>query len=130
MRKLKFIRCPSCIQVDSKPFLCNPNSYLALIRCVMASHRISDIQRKTLKILHLICERFGDNHQPVPATKLFEMVAANTQHTLAASNYRTSCHTLVSSGLLEPFRNPTTSRLSFRLTSAGKAMAKEIYDEK
>ena len=95
----------------------------------MASHRISDIQRKTLLILHLISERNGDNPPPVPATKLFEMVSANTQHTLAASNYRISCHTLVSSGLLEQYRNPKTARLAFKITQDGKLLAIQYLEK-
>lgn len=96
----------------------------------MSSRRISDIQRKTLKLLYLISERDGDDHLPVPATALYKMVAANTQHTVAGSNYRTSCHTLVSAGLLNQYRHPKTVRLAFKLTSAGKQLAKDIYDEK
>ncbi|WP_434523830.1 chromosome segregation protein ParM [Photorhabdus asymbiotica] len=95
----------------------------------MVSRRISDIQRKTLKILHLISEREGDNHYPIPATALFKMVSVNTQHTIAASNYRTSCHTLVKRGLLSQYRNTKTARLAYKLTPDGKQQAKGICDK-
>ncbi|MDC9590720.1 chromosome segregation protein ParM [Xenorhabdus sp. XENO-10] len=95
----------------------------------MTSRRISDIQRKTLKILYWLNVREGINHLPVPTTALFKMVAKNTQHTIAASNYRTSCHTLVERGILNQYRNPKTARLAVDLTPYGTQLAKEICDK-
>ncbi|WP_340615851.1 chromosome segregation protein ParM [Xenorhabdus entomophaga] len=95
----------------------------------MTDHRISDIQKKTLKILYWLNERQGEDHLPVPATALFEMVSKNMQHTIAASNYRKSCRTLVERGILNQYRHPKTLRLAYKLTPDGKEQAKKICDK-
>lgn len=95
------------------------------MREVNKSPRLSGIQRMTLRLLLAVEQR---NVEPVPATKLFDMVECHRTSSTYKSNYRKSCHTLVDHGLIERHRSRSL-QLAFRLTDAGRVVAIEVEVE-
>lgn len=89
-------------------------------------YRLSSIQRLTLRLL-LGVERRGVT-APVPSTRLFEMVESNRSYSTYPGNFRKSCHTMASNGLINVYRNASL-KMAFKLTEGGRLVAEEIEAE-
>ena len=86
--------------------------------------RLSAIQKDVLYILFSIEAR--RRFDPVPGMKLLEMLNLTRSKEINDRNFRISCHTLVTHGLLSKYRS-STLMLAFTLTTDGRDKAKEIY---
>ncbi|MFM5095054.1 chromosome segregation protein ParM [Aeromonas rivipollensis] len=86
--------------------------------------RISTLQQDTLFTLYAIEQRGITS--PIPGVKLQGMINAARSPAVYLNNFRVSCHTLVSHGLLEKYRGGSLE-LAFRLTDAGRERAREIF---
>lgn len=86
--------------------------------------RLSATQKDVLYILFSIEAR--GRFDPVPGMKLLELLNLTRSSEVHDKNFRTSCHTLVTNGLLDKYRS-STLMLAFKLTADGREKANEIY---
>jgi DNA-binding MarR family transcriptional regulator len=90
--------------------------------------RLSSIQKDTLFVLLAI--RDNGVTKPIPCTNLLSLLNQSRQKQVAASNFRTSCNTLVDNGLLHKYRNPKNLTQAYSLTDAGIELARKIAKER
>ncbi|PHM37578.1 chromosome segregation protein ParM [Xenorhabdus mauleonii] len=88
--------------------------------------RLSAIQKDVMFVLVDLTERKKINN-PIRAMKLLGMLNSIRVTPIAASNFRTSCHTLTKHGLLIGFRDNRSLQLSFTLSETGRRLASQIY---
>lgn len=86
--------------------------------------RLSATQKDVLYILFAIEAR--GKFDPVPCMTLLAMLNLTRSSEVHDRNFRTSCHTLVTNGLLSKYRS-STLMLAFTLTADGREKAKDIY---
>lgn len=87
--------------------------------------RLSAIQKDVLFLLVSIEAR--GNGQPVPVTKLLQMMNGVRTKKVFATNFRASCHTLYGRQLVREYRNER-HHLALVLTERGRAYAEEIVE--
>ncbi len=86
--------------------------------------RLSATQKDVLYIL--FCIEARGRFDPVPGMTLLEILNRTRSTEVHDTNFRTSCHTLVTNGLLSKYRS-SSLLLAFTLTADGREKAKDIY---
>jgi hypothetical protein len=89
--------------------------------------RLSLIQKDILFLLYHI-QHSGRGH-PVYGMHLLAMINEGRDVNIEDRNFRVSCHTLESNGLIAMYRNPSL-KLFWRLTPIGEEKAKPIHQQR
>lgn len=89
--------------------------------------RLSATQKDVLFVLYGMQLREMD--RIVQGMQLLALLNNNRGSDIHASNFRTSCNTLVEHGLLRRYRN-SALKLAFSLTETGAETGNKLYDER
>lgn len=89
--------------------------------------RLSIVHKEILLILYANVIR-GGKTEPIGAIELFTKVNDSRPRPVPVTHFRHSCHTLITEGLIEKYRDEQMSKLVFRLSVAGISLAQTLHD--
>jgi hypothetical protein len=89
--------------------------------------RLSFMQKDVLFLLYAIEQKGGV--KPVSSMSLLKNINNSRSSGIEESNFRPSCHKLVTHGLIDLHRGAAL-KLNWKLTVAGREKGKAIYDER
>lgn len=89
--------------------------------------RLSALQKDLLFVLNDLEGKGREG--PIPGVKLLAIINSVRSQPVFATNFRTSCHTLVKNGLLIKFRS-NSLQLAFCLSETGRTAGAAIYEQR